>query len=336
MQPIHLGVIGTGRIWQRTHRRILATMTDLLVPVAFADLSAERRAETEGAFPGVPVFADHRALLALPEVQVVLVLTPIAANAPVALEALVAGKDVIMEKPIARSVAEGRELVATARRLGRRIYVTEQMAYSSAGETLAALIAAGEIGEPVLWNRVEHGEVDSAPGPLRYDTTPWRKEADFPLGTLFDGGIHLIAALSSVFGPPEAVAATGRALRPEYGEYDHVAALFQYAGGLVGMLSHSTYLPPGHNHFQVCGTAGTLVVERGRVMVAGPAGAARVVELPQEDVYRPMWRAIAEAAGQGRAPLYTAERALHDVATLEAVDRAIKSGGRVQVPAPPW
>lgn len=334
MGAIRLGVIGTGLIWQRTHRPILAALGDLFVPVAFADLSAERRAETERAFPGAPVLGDHRDLLALPEVEVALILTPIAANAPVALDALLAGKDVIMEKPIARSVAEGRELVATARRLGRRIYVAEQMAYSSQAETLAGLIAGGEIGEPVLWNRVEHLEGDTATGALRYETTAWRKEANFPLGTMFDGGVHLIAALAAVFGAPEAVAATGRKLRPEYGEYDHVAALFQYAGGLVGMLSHSTYLPPGQNHFHVRGVAGTLVIEPGRVVVSKPDRPERVVELVQEDVYRSMWREIGAALRRGGAPRYTAERALHDVATLEAVDRAIKSGGRVPVASP--
>jgi scyllo-inositol 2-dehydrogenase (NADP+) len=334
MEPIRLAVIGTGLIWKRTHRPILAAMSDLFAPVAFADLSEQRRAETERDFPGAPVLSDHRALLELPEIQAVLVLTPIALNAPVALEALLAGKDVIMEKPIARSVAEGRELLAAARRLGRRIYVTEQMAYRSAEQTLAELIAAGAIGELVLWNRVQHLEGDTATGAMRYETTPWRKEANFPLGTMFDGGIHLIAGLSTLFGAPQAVAATGRKLRPEYGEYDHVAALFEYAGGVVGMLSHSSYLPPHQNHFHVRGTAGTIVVERERLVVAGADGQERVVELPREDAYRSMWRAIGEAAARRAAPRYTPERALEDVATLEAVDRAIKSGERALV-APP-
>jgi scyllo-inositol 2-dehydrogenase (NADP+) len=334
MAPIRLAVIGAGLIWKRTHRPILTTMGDMFAPVAFADLSEERRAEAAREFPGAPVLSDHRALLALPGVDAALVLTPIASNAPVALDALLAGKDVIMEKPIARSVAEGRELLATARRLGRRIYVTEQLAYRSAERILAALIAAGEIGELVMWDQVQHLEGDKDPGPLRYESTPWRKQADFPLGTLFDGGIHLIAALSTVFGAPAAVAATGRKLRPEYGEYDQVAALFQYAGGAVGVLSHSSYLPPDHNHFHVRGTAGTIVVEQRRLLVTGRDRPERVIELPQEDAYRSMWLAIGEAARQGAAASYTPERALHDVATLEAVDRAIKSGGRAYV-APP-
>lgn len=332
-RPIRLGVIGAGLIWMRTHRPILAAMPDVFAPVAFCDVSEPRRQAIAREFPGAPVLEDYRELLALPEVDAALVLTPIGLNAPVAQAALEAGKHVIMEKPIARSLAEGRELIATARAADRRLCVLEQMAYRSAEETLAGEIGAGAIGDLVMWQRVMHLEADTAQGDLRYETTPWRKQADFPLGTMFDGGIHLIAALSKVFGAPRAVAAAGRRLRPEYGEYDHVAALFEYAGGAVGMLSHSSYLPPGGNHFHVHGTGGVLLVEHDRLVVKRPDRPARVVALPEEHAYVSMWRAIGAAFRQGRPPAYTAEHALRDVAILEAVDRSIKTGGRVPVAA---
>lgn len=331
MSPLRLAVIGTGLIWKRTHRPILESMGDMFVPVAFAELSDQRREELGRDFPGVPIFRDYRDALALPRVDAALVLTPIAQNAPVAHAALMAGKDVIMEKPIARSVAEGRALLAMARQQGRQIYVTEQLAYRAAEQELAALLARGAVGELVSWNCVHHLEGDQAVGALRYETTPWRKEADFPLGTMFDGGVHLIAALATVFGAPEAVSATGRKLRPAYGAYDHVAALFRYQGGLVGMLSFSSYLPPDQNHLHVRGTAGTILVEPGRLVVRGPGQPEQVVALPEENAYVQMWRTLGPAAVERRAPPYTAERALRDVATLEAVDRAISSGAWAEV-----
>jgi predicted dehydrogenase len=333
MQPIRLGVIGMGLIWQRTHQAILETLRDAFAPVAFCDVSEERRAAAARAFPGAPVLSDADALLALPEVEAVLVLTPIAFNAPTARAALLAGKHVIMEKPIARSVAEGRELVAEARRLGKCLFVAEQLAYRQAEDMLAEIIGAGEIGELVMWERVQHLEADTAQGALRYETTPWRKQADFPLGTMFDGGIHLIASLSKVFGVPQTVAATGRKLRPEYGEYDHVAALFEYAGGAAGMLSYSNYLSPFQNHSHVYGTTGTIAVENNRLIIEAQNQAARLIELPAEQAYVTMWNAIAQAFREGRDSFYTPERALQDVAILEAVDQSIKSGGRVPVAA---
>jgi scyllo-inositol 2-dehydrogenase (NADP+) len=331
MQPIRLGVIGAGLIWIRTHQPILETLKDTFVPVAFCDVSEQRRAALKDAYPDAPVFDDDRKLLALPDVDAVLVLTPIALNAPTAEAALRAGKHVIMEKPIARSVAEGRALVDLARQAGRMLCVTEQMAYRRAEAMLAEIIDAGEIGDLVLWDRVMHLEADTAPGPMQYASTAWRKQADFPLGTMFDGGIHLIAGLSKVFGIPETVAATGRKLRPEYGEYDQIAALFQYANGVTGMLSHSSYLPPVQNHFDIYGTAGAIVVERDQLVIKKTGQPDRVVELPQENAYVSMWQALRQAMREQRDPFYTPERALRDVAILEAVDRAIKTGGRAPV-----
>ncbi|MEP7189840.1 MAG: Gfo/Idh/MocA family oxidoreductase, partial [Roseiflexaceae bacterium] len=278
-------MIGAGLIWIRTHKPILETMTDAFVPVAFCDLSAARRASIAQEYPDAQVLSDYHSLLELAEVEAVLVLTPIALNAPVARAALQAGKHVIMEKPIARSVAEGRELIATMRQSGCLLYVTEQMAYRHAEDMLAETIAAGEIGELVMWDRVQHLEADTAPEPLRYESTPWRKQADFPLGTMFDGGIHLIAGLSKVFGIPESLDATGRQLRNEYGDYDHIAALFQYGQGVTGMLSYSSYLPPGRNHFHIHGTSGVITVEQERLIVEQRGQPARVVELPKENAY---------------------------------------------------
>lgn len=340
MKPTPIGVIGLGLIWLRVHKPALEKLQNVFNPVALCDVSAERRATAAADFPHARVLESHEELLQLPEIETVLVLTPIALNAPIALAALEAGKDVIMEKPIARSVAEGRRLMETAQRLGRRLYVLEQMAYRRAEADLAALINDGGIGDLVLWERVQHLEGDTAQGAMRYDTTPWRKAADFPLGPLFDGGVHLIAGLTKVFGPPVKVTATGRTLRPEYGDYDQVTMLFEYASGVTGVLSHSAFLPPLQNYFYVHGTHGALSVERESVGVtvtdrpsSGPTvdAATRQVELPQEHAYTAMWQAIADAHQSGKLPYYTPRRALQDVAILEAVDRSIKTGQGVPI-----
>ena len=334
MKPIRLGVIGAGLIWIRRHQHTLATLQDAFTPVAFADPNPERRRQAAEQFPGATVVEDHQELLALPDVDAALVLTPIALNAPVALAALQAGKDVIMEKPIARSVAEGARLIETARQLGKRLYVTEQMGYRRGEDILAEIIASGEIGELVMLERVEHLEADTARGPMSFASTPWRKEANFPLGTLFDGGIHVVAALTKVFGRPAYVWATGKKLGEQYGEFDHVAMLFRYANGSTGMLSHSSRLAPDRNHFTVYGSTGTIAVERNRLTILQQGQTARVVELPEDDANITMWRALADAFHTGTTPAYTAERALQDVMILEKVDQAIHQNQVIAVADP--
>ncbi len=333
MEPQRVGVIGAGLIWLRVHKPILDTLTDSFRPVAFCDLNEQRRAELAREFPDATVSDEVDSLLANPSVETVLVLTPLPLNAPTARAALEAGKHVIMEKPIARSVAEGRELLAVAERAGKRLIVTEQMAYRQAEATLAELVASGAIGELVLWERVQHVEGDTGPGPLRYENTPWRKQADFPLGTLFDGGIHTIAGLTKTFGAPASVFASGKQLRAEYGDYDHVVMTFHYANGTSGVLSHSSYLPPLQNHFHVYGTQGVITVERDSLRVEQSGGPARTIELTAEQNYISMWQAIAQAYQSQQAPFYTPEKALQDVAILEAVSESIRVGQSVRVTA---
>lgn len=331
MPPIRLGVIGAGLIWERVHRPILAELGAAFVPVAICDSSPERRAAAAAAYPGAAILADHRALLELPAVEVALVLTPIALNAPLAADALRAGKHVIMEKPIARSVAEGHALVELARSRGRTLCVAEQIGYRRAEATIADTIGAGAIGDLVGWSWVHHLEADRAAGAMRFETTDWRRRADFPLGTMFDGGVHLIAGLSRIFGAPLAVSATGQKLRPEYGDYDHVAALFRYRGGAGGALSYSSYLPPLANHRHIHGSAGSIVFEGDRLRVLRPGRPEETVALPDEDAYRSMWDAFVGVFQRGAAPAYSPAMALRDVAILEALARAIASGGAVEL-----
>lgn len=332
MHPIRLGVIGLGLIWIREHQPMLSQLQAVFTPVALCDLNENARQAAAQHFPNATLFADPNDLLASDEVDVVLVLTPIAFNAPTALAALNAGKDVIMEKPIARSVAEGRALIDAARKANRRLFVLEQSAYRQADVQLAQVIASGEIGDLVLWNRIQHAEADSAPAPLRYATTPWRKEADFPLGTLFDGGIHLLASLNEIFGPPSSVFATGQKLRPDYGEYDQVTMHFRYPNGATGLVSHSSCLPRHQNHFHLHGRAGVIVVESDRLVIEKSGQAPRVIETPTENARYNLWQAIVQALQTGSEPAYSAEKALRDVLILETVNRSIRSEQQLPIP----
>lgn len=333
MVPLRLGVIGLGLIWLRVHKPILQNLSQVFELVAFCDTNEERRQAAAQEFPGAVILSDHQALLNMPEVDIVLILTPLALNAPLALEAIQAGKHVIMEKPIARSVSEGHVLADAARQADRLLFVTEQMAYRPLEDRLIDLIAAGEIGDLVLWERIEHGNHDSSTDPSSYAVTPWRKQADYPLGTLFDGGVHVVAGLTKVFGRPQSVVATGRQFRLDYGDYDHVAIMHQYADGLTGLLSFSsTCLPPLHNHYHIYGSEGVLMVESAQITIAKAGQPERQVALPTDRrSYDYMWDALALALQHNREPAYTPERALQDVALLIAVEQSIKSGQPVKI-----
>jgi predicted dehydrogenase len=329
MRPTQLGVIGLGLIWERVHQPNLENLSDVFEPIAFCDVDQQRRTTIAAQFPQAQVVSDYRELLGLAEVEAVLILTPIALNESIALAALDAGKDIIMEKPLARTVAKGMELVEAARRAGRRLAVTEQMAYRGAEDRLIEQLAGDEIGELVMWDRVQHRILAKLPERMNYTITPWRKNPDYPLGDLFDGGIHLIASVTQVFGTPASIFAAGsRKFRPGYGEYDQVTMMWQYADGLVGMLSHADCLFEAQNHFHIHGSRGIISWSPDRMVVQKPAQPDRIVDLPAENPYATMWQALAGAWREGRELKYTAEKALRDVMIVEMTNQSIQTGQR--------
>lgn len=332
MEPLRLGIVGPGLIWDNSHRPVLEKLTDRFAIAAFSASSERSRQKVARDFPNAPFFRDYTELAASPAVDAVVVLTPIALNAPVAIAALRAGKDVFMEKPMARSAEEARALAAVARETGRRVFVLEQSAYRP-WQPVLDVIHSGEIGDLVMFDRTAHDLFDASDHTVRgYGTTPWRIHPEFPLGTLFDGGHHHIASLSSVFGPPQSVYASCYKVRPEYGECDHVLMIFEYAGGFRGMFSHSDYLGGRQNYFNVRGTEGLIVVDWDQLIVKNREGdVVRTVALPDENAHEAMWRAFAEDVAANRDPSYNIDRALADLLTLDAVDRSIDAHSKVAV-----
>lgn len=339
MGATKLGVIGLGLIWEKEHEPLLREMDEAFELVAFCDTDESRRAEIERTYGDAPFVTDYHELLTMDAVEAVLVLTPIDLNAPVARDALEAGKDVIMEKPMARSVAEARALMESVARSGRRLFITEQASYTAWPDQVRELIEAGAIGELVLWDRVQHMRNVPTEDDDSYESADWRQEADFPLGTLFDGGKHHVAELAKLFGTPSSVFARGQRLRPGFGEFDHIAMLFHYenelAHNVVGTFSQASYLPGSRNYLHIRGTQGIILLTDDGLLVEDENGNARTVERPHHNERRVMWSAIADALRNGGEPFHTLQRELEQIATLEAIDRSLHRGAEISIKPKP-
>ena len=145
VRKARIGVIGTG--WWATfaHLPSLASSPDVeLIGVADADpgkaaLAAER-------FGAAASFGDHRRLLELKPDGVVIA-TPHHTHYELVRDALLAGCDVMVEKPMVIEPAHGRELVALARERGRNLHVGYPYPHTRHNRLLRDLIAAGELGD---------------------------------------------------------------------------------------------------------------------------------------------------------------------------------------------
>lgn len=202
--PLRVGMVGVGAIsaaYRATIDRLRAV--DL---VAVADLDAERagRIAAEHGVPALPV----PELINDPNVDLVLNLTNPAAHAPIALQALEAGKQVYTEKPLATTRQDGAAVVDAGRRAGLRVGSAPDTVLGTGTQTARKAIDDGVIGTPVAATATM-----VTPGHER-----WHPHPDFYYraggGPLLDMGPYYVTALLTLLGSVTRVIGAASHLHP--------------------------------------------------------------------------------------------------------------------------
>ncbi len=141
---VRIGVIGCG-YWGPNIIRNFQEIAQSKV-VGIADFKAERLKPFAKKIPGVKLTADYQDLLKDPAIDAVVIVTPISSHFPIAKAALLAGKHVLVEKPLTRTVKEGRALVALARKQKKILMAGHTFEYHPAVLKIAELIKTQELG----------------------------------------------------------------------------------------------------------------------------------------------------------------------------------------------
>jgi predicted dehydrogenase len=263
-RPVGVGVIGTGFI-SAIYLRNLTSRWDHVRVVGVADLMPERAAARAEEF-GMEAFTVE-ALLAHPEVEIVLNLTVPVAHGPVCLQALEAGKSVYTEKPLALSREEGRRILDLAEERGLLVGCAPDTFLGAGLQTARRLLDEAVIGEPVSFSArmITRGHERWHPDPAFY----YQPGA----GPMLDMGPYYVTALVSLLGPVARVASLARASFPErtitseprYGETisvetpTHIEALLELESGVIGSLMTTFDLwDPEHAAVTVYGSEGSL------------------------------------------------------------------------------
>ena len=187
-------VIGCGDI-STIHFAALATMDNAEL-VAVCDTDPERLAAAEAAH-GVPGYADYLEMLQRVRPDVVHVCTPHHLHASVAADCLERGVNVIVEKPLAHTLAEGRRLIEIAERSDAKIAVCFQNRYNATSQAMHELLDGGTLGQvlgasaTVMWHR------DGS----YYRNRPWRGTwAEGGGGLMMNQAIHTVDLLQWLVG----------------------------------------------------------------------------------------------------------------------------------------
>ncbi|VAW73572.1 hypothetical protein MNBD_GAMMA15-2210 [hydrothermal vent metagenome] len=150
LRPVRVGVIGCG-YWGPKLVRNFSRASGCEV-AGVADHNPAQLSRVGEDFPNIPGTTDYRALLEDPDIEAIAVATPVSTHFTIARDALLAGKHVLVEKPIATSVREAEILVELAEKTGRKLMVDHTYLFTGAVEKMRELVHSGELGEVLYFD----------------------------------------------------------------------------------------------------------------------------------------------------------------------------------------
>jgi predicted dehydrogenase len=311
-----LVVLGCGWIAQRH----AAAARRLRIPLIFASRSVERARRYARTFGGLAAYGSYADALGDSRAAGAIICTPHDRHLADARAAFAAGKHVLLEKPVARTLPEADALIAAAAAAGRALMVAEQFHFMPAFRRVKAVIDSGRLGELRELHLIARGFGAR---------TGWRTAAETAGGgALIDGGIHYVHNLRWWGGEVRRL----MALRPPQtmttmeGE-DAISVLAELEGGPVGLLSNSLGAP-GLSRLQwstVTGTRASCFADnRGRFVAVRGDGRPRFWLFRRDTRgYEAMLRAFRSAMSRGTAVEMDGAAGRADLAIVLAAYRSI-------------
>lgn len=323
-----IAVVGSG-YWGKNHVRNFLQLGALGM---VCDATESGRATAKQIAPDVPVVSDLNEVLAS-DVKGVVIATPAATHFDVSKRALQAGKDVLVEKPLALTFEEGAELVEVARRHGRILMVGHVLEYHPAIAKLQELVTSGQLGNVryVYSNRLSLGKV--------------RLEEN----ALWSLAPHDVAIILRLVGrAPFQVSASGGSYVTQ-GIADTTVTNLMFDGGVRGHIFVSWLNPFKEQRLVVVGDKKmatfddvektlTLFDSRVDLQEGQPVpikGEGVAIPFDSDEPLRRECQAFLEAVGSRTAPLTDGESGLNVLAVLQAAQHSLDLEGEpIKVPIP--
>ena len=242
---LRVGLVGFGMAGRVFHAPLISSVEGL-------ELAAVVERHTDQAAQRYPGIVTHRSLedlLADASVDLVVVATPSGTHFEVARQALEAGKNVVVDKPVSVASAEISELVRLAAKKERLLIPFHNRRWDGDFLTVQRLLKEHQLG------RVVHGESRFDrwnPGQTR---RAWKDDASQGGGVLLDLGTHLVDQALVLFGKPLAVSADVLRERDGQGSDDAFTVRLRYAGCAITLGANALSAPAGAR-FHLRGTRG--------------------------------------------------------------------------------
>lgn len=333
MRSLSVGLLGFGLAGSVFHAPLILSEPRLTLKA----VASSRVDDIRRSAPGAEA-TTVEAVIGDSDIDLVVIATPNTSHAPLAREALLAGKHVVIDKPMATTAAEADDLIDLAKRQGRLLTVFQNRRWDNDFLTLRACLENGEVGRPYHYE----AHFDRFRPQIKQG---WREQTLAGSGVLFDLGAHLIDQALTLFGMPDRILADVGAQRPDAQVDDWFHIVLGY-GPMRAILHCGTVVCRPGPRFQLHGDRGSFLkhgmdgqeaaLRAGRMpteadwgvddpehhaLLVQADGAERRVETLRGD-YPAFYRGVAAAILDGAPPPVTAEQARDVLTVLEAVRKA--------------
>jgi scyllo-inositol 2-dehydrogenase (NADP+) len=246
---VRVGLIGFGLAGQAFHAPVISAVPGM----ELACILERRGTRAREKYPEVRVARSIEELLSDRGIQLCVVATPNDSHFELARACLLAGRDVVVDKPFAPTLRESEELVRLAAERGRLITVYLERRCDGDFGTVKKIVQSGALGTVVEYEcRFDRFRLESK-------ANAWRERADQPgAGVLFDLGPHVIDQALVLFGEPRAITASAFCERETSQVDDSFDVCLEYPRLRAMARARIIAFAPGP-HFLIHGTKGSFV-----------------------------------------------------------------------------
>lgn len=342
----NFGIIGLGAI-ARFHAQAINGIPDARLYAGYDPV--EGRAEAFTSEFGGKAYSDLEAFLADKEMDIVTITTPSGCHRDVAIAALDAGFDVVVEKPLEITVSRCNDIIQAAERNGRKLGAVFQSRYYDSSRVVKDAIEKGRLGKIVMvdayvkWYRSQE----------YYDSGAWRgtKAVDGG-GALMNQSIHAVDLLQWFGGDVDEVCGvSGTVAHRNIEVEDVLVSTVRFKNGALGVIEASTSVWPGFfKRMEILGTDGSIVLEeesikewrfkdeteedelvRKRFATTGTGGGASDPNSIGFEGHRKEFEDFIDAVRHDRRPAVDGIEGRKAVSIIEAVYKSCESGAPVKV-----
>jgi len=339
--PLRFGIIGCGVI-APTHARCIVELPGAEL-AAVCDILPEKARALAEKYP-CDVYTAASDMLARANIDVAVVLTPSGMHADLGVMAALAGKHVIVEKPMDVSLAKADALIAACREAGVKLGVISQHRFDPAMMALKQAVEQGRLGQlnfggsHTKWFRSQE----------YYDSGGWR--GTWALdggGALINQSIHYVDLLQYIMGPVAEIHAYTAARAHTRIEVEDIAvAAIKFRSGALGLLEGNTAAYPGYcARLDIYGAEGSAIIENDQIvewrMRSGePCPVEReetgfIGGSSSKDIWHHSHRRqladFIDAVRAGRSPLVTGEEGRKPLEIVLAVYESARTGKTVRL-----